>query len=107
MARHTIPIFITTLGSSRIYSSLLLYLLLPVVVPLGLIGGRAAARGHFPKAFFRPNDITPTFNFSLFRPAGVSCYSAAHGPLKKGGHRARLGATARNGTILRQRIRFG
>ena len=70
-------------------------------------GGRAAARGHFPKAFFRPNDTTPVFNFSHFRPAGVSCYSAAHGPLKKGGHRARLGATARNGTILRQRIRFG
>ena len=69
--------------------------------------GRAAARGHFPKAVFRRGAAIHLITFSHFRTARVSCSFTANGPLKKGGYRPRLGATAPNGTILRQRIRFG
>ena len=69
--------------------------------------GRAAARGHFPKAVFRRGLPFRSYNFFHFCTARVSCSFTANGPLKKGGYRPRLGATARNGTILRQRIRFG
>ena len=69
--------------------------------------GRAAARGHFPKAVFRRGAVIRSIASSHFRTARVSCSFTANGPWKKGGHHACLGATAPNGTILRQRIRFG
>ena len=50
--------------------------------------GRAAARGHFPKAVFRRGVTIREFKFSHFRTARVSCSFTANGPLKKGGVRA-------------------